>query len=121
MKRHLIISCLCAVIFSVFVCPGYGWDDVSWPPSPRIEDKDTLLKLKRLEVLLHAKAEDRVLELMGYPTTYYTFRGRPVWYYRTLYNVSPLKNVYILFSNGRVREIRLLPSQLNPFFDFESL
>ena len=121
MKRLIIFSCLWAVISVFLPYPGYCWDDVSWPQPPKIEDKATLIKFKRLQLLLHAKADEQVLELMGYPTTWYTFKGSPVWYYRTLYNVSPLKNVYILFNNGRVSEIRLLPSQLNPFFDFESL
>lgn len=62
-----------------------------------------------LKLILLKKTDEEVIALLGLPSKMFPSfyeKGVKIWYYEHIYEVNPLKDVYILFKNGRVKEVK---------------
>jgi hypothetical protein len=87
--------------------------------APFLSYQQTNEKFNRLKLRLFALSQDRVAEIIGYPSRFFRYNNKDIWYYSRIYQVAPLENVYITFKRGKVEKIQLLPSSVNPYLEFE--
>lgn len=70
-----------------------------------------------LGVIFEGMTKEEVLGAQGYPGRTFKHQDYDVWYYKKLYNAvmeKPLKNVYILFKDDEVAEVKLGHFEVSP-------
>jgi len=62
-----------------------------------------------LKLVLLKKTDEEVVALLGLPLKVFPSlyeKDVKIWYYEHIYEVNPLKDIYILFKNGCVKEVK---------------
>ena len=62
-----------------------------------------------LKLVLLKKTDEEVIVLLGLPSKMFPSlyeKDVKIWYYEHIYEVNSLKDIYILFKNGCVKEVK---------------